>query len=137
MNIRTDAGVQYFARSKDQGIHWTPAYKSTIASPLSPATIARIPGKKDLLLVWNNNDGSNAELKGKRTPLNIAISKNNGRSWKHIKTLEGDPDGWYCYIAIHFVGKNILLGYLGGSQKKRTRLAQIDLSLVPLEWMYE
>ena len=50
--------------------------------------------------------------------------------------LEPDPDGWYCYIAIHYVGKKVLLGYLGGSQKKKTRLAQIDVSLVDLDWIY-
>jgi Neuraminidase (sialidase) len=137
MFIRTDAGVQYYSKSVDKGLHWSPAFRSTIASPLSPASMARIPGKKDLVLVWNNNDGSIPELKGKRTPLNIALSKNNGKTWKQIKTLEPDSDGWYCYTAIHFVGQHILLGYLGGSQKKKTRLAQIDLTLLPLKWLYD
>ncbi len=136
MFIRTNSGFQYKSISKDKGIHWTPAEKSNIVSPLSPASIARIPGKRDLLLVWNNNDGSDPTTKGKRTPLSIAISKNDGKTWEHTKMLEPDPDGWYCYIAIHYVGKKVLLGYLGGSQKKKTRLAQIDVSLVDLDWIY-
>ena len=136
MLIRTNAGVQYRSISHDKGIHWTAAEKSNIISPLSPASIARMPGKGDLVLVWNNNDGSNPETKGKRIPLNIAVSKDNGKTWGEIKTIEGDTDGWYCYIAIHFVKDKILLGYLGGSQKKKTRLAQIDVSLVDIKWLY-
>ena len=43
-------------------------------------TIERIPGTGDWLLVWNNNDGSNPEIKGKRTPLTTAISKDEGKN---------------------------------------------------------
>jgi sialidase-1 len=136
MFMRTNAGVQYKSYSRDKGLTWSPAEKTNIISPVSPASIARIPGKKDLVLVWNNNDGSIPETKGKRTPLNIAVSKDEGKTWRNEKIVEGDADGWYCYIAIHFVGKKILLGYLAGSQKKRTRLAQIDVSLVDIKWLY-
>ena len=53
MNIRTDAGSQYFAYSEDGGQSWSSPVPSVLDSPLSPAVIKRIPGSDDLLAVWN------------------------------------------------------------------------------------
>src|SRR5437764_97963 len=44
MFMRTDLGCQYRSYSKDGGDTWSPAEPSNILSPLSPASIARIPG---------------------------------------------------------------------------------------------
>jgi len=89
-------------------------------------------------MVWNRNDGSDPEIRGKRTPLTIAVSDNEGRRWKHVTTLESDKDGWYCYIAMHFTAEGrLLLGYCAGSQRRKTRLAQTDLALInPDRLMY-
>jgi len=132
MLIRTDRGVQYFSRSGDEGKTWSSAEPGNIDSPCSPASIKRIPLTGDLLMVWNNN-GKNQ----KRTPLNIAISKNEGKSWKKIQTIEDDPDGWYCYTAIHFTGKNVLLAYCAGSQSKKTHLSIINITELSLDWIYK
>jgi len=51
---RTNAGVQYISFSEDQGESWSPLKPGNIKSPLSPASIERIPKTGDLLLVWNN-----------------------------------------------------------------------------------
>lgn len=106
MFIRTDKGVQYASYSKDNGETWSAVQPTNIVSPLSPASIERIPSTGDLLMVWNDN-GKNQ----KRTPLNIAISKDEGKTWTQIKTLEDDPNGTFCYTAIHLVDKYVLLGY--------------------------
>ena len=55
MYIRTNAGVQYFSYSQDQGETWSPVQPGNLKSPLSPASIERIPSTGDLLAVWNNN----------------------------------------------------------------------------------
>jgi len=137
MIIRTDAGFQYQSFSNDNGTSWGPAAVTNIQSPVSPATIARIPSTGDLLMVWNNN-GLTGSLKGLRTPLNIAVSKDEGKTWQKQKTLEGDPDGWYCYTAIHFVGKkNVLLSYCAGNRPKRTSLSITDVKLLTLNWIYK
>ena len=98
MFIRTYSGFQYISFSQDKGKSWSPVQPSNIKSPLSPASIERIPSTGDLLLVWNNNGLPH----GKRTPYNIAISKDEGSTWEKMKNLEVDPDGWYCYTAIEF-----------------------------------
>lgn len=136
MFIRTNAGVQYLSYSKDKGVTWSPAKPSTIKSPVSPASIKRIPSTGDLLLVWNNNAGDIPAIKGKRTPLNAAISKDEGKTWQNIKTIEDDPNGWYCYIAIHFSGKNVLLGNCAGIQPKYSHLASTHITRFSLDWIY-
>lgn len=136
MWIRTNAGCQYQSESSDGGISWTPATRSNIPSPLSPAAIDRIPKTGDLLLVWNNNDSSNPATKGKRTPLSVAISRDEGKSWENIKNIESDPDGWYCYTAVHFVGSTVLLGYCAGSQSKKTHLSETDLRRIQISRIY-
>jgi len=110
MYVRTTANVQYFSFSKDRGLTWSPVEAGNLKSPCSPATIARIPSTGDLLVVWNDNG-----VDQKRTPLNIAISRDEGKSWIKNKVLENDPKGSYCYTAIHFTGKDILVGYFDWS----------------------
>lgn len=126
MFIRTDAGVQYASYSKDKGATWSAAQPIRIASPLSPASIARIPSTGDLLMVWNNN-GTNQ----KRTPLNVAVSKDEGKNWEHIKILEDDPYGVFCYTAIHFIGKDVLLAYANWKTMGTT------IVRVSLDWIYK
>lgn len=137
MIIRTDAGFQYQSFSNDNGATWGPAAVTGIQSPVSPATIARIPSTGDLLMVWNNN-GLTGPIKGWRTPLNIAYSKDEGKTWQNRKVVESDPEGWYCYTAIHFVGKNdVLLSYCAGNRPKRTSLSVTNVKLLSLDWIYQ
>ncbi|HCS21747.1 MAG TPA: hypothetical protein DIW47_14515 [Bacteroidetes bacterium] len=116
---------------------WSSVERSNIKSPVSPASIARIPSTGDLLLVWNNNSGDDPAIEGKRTPLTVAISKDEGRIWERIKNIEVDPDEWYCYIAIHFSGKNVLLGYCAGNGPKGTGLAITRVTKLSLNWIYK
>jgi len=132
MFIRTEMGVQYISYSKDKGKTWNPAERSNIVSPRSPASIERIPSTGDLLMVWNNNGKDHT-----RTPLNTAISKDEGTTWENIKTLEGDPNGWYCYTAIHFVGDHVLLAYCAGSQTGRAHLSTTNITRLSLGWIYD
>lgn len=104
--VRTKKGVQYASFSTNDGTSWSVIEPTKIISPLSPASMKRIPSTGDLLLVWNNN-GKNQ----KRIPLNVAVSKNEGKDWEHIKTIENDTNGIYCYTAIHFIGKYVILAY--------------------------
>ncbi len=131
MNIRANGGFQYYAYSKDRGITWSPVVASAISSPISPASITRIPSTGDLMLVWNNN-GAKGEgyFKGKRTPLTLAISKDEGLTWQHLKNIEEDPEGMFCYTAIHFVKDYVLLGYGMGAGLQQSRVVRIKLDEV-------
>ena len=136
MIIRSNPGVQCISYSKDKGVTWSSVKSSNIKSPVSPASIERIPSTGDLLLVWNNNGGDDPAIKGKRTPLTVAISKDEGKTWQKAKNVEDDPDGWYCYIAIHFVGKDVLLGHCACNRPKGTGLAVTQITKLSVDWIY-
>ena len=138
MFIRTQLGRQYLSFSSDRGDTWSEARASDILSPLSPASIKRIPTTGHLLMVWNDHSFAEDSIRasaasgGKRTPLTVAISADDGRTWITRRNLRDDPDGWYCYTAIHFDGARVLLAFAdGGSglpRLSRTSIAWFDLA---------
>lgn len=132
---RTDAGFQYGFRSTDAGRTWSPPEPTTLASPVSPASIRRIPGSSDLLCLHNDHSGQFPFKKGFRTPLVASLSKDDGRTWTGHRLLEGDPDGWYCYTAIHYVGDSVLLAYCAGDSTKRSHLNHLRIRRVSLSWL--
>ncbi len=137
MLCRTDLGCQLRSWSSDGGNTWSPVEQTGILSPVSPATCKRIPKSNSLLLVWNDHATVPEALKDKRTPLSVAVSEDDGRSWQHVKNIETNPDGWFCYTAIEFVEDDcVLLGYCAGDKSvgglNRTRVMRI-----PVGWLHE
>ena len=135
MFCRSNAGVQYITFSKDDGQSWSAIQPSNIKSPLSPASIERIPSTGDLLLVWNDNYES-SHGGGKRTPFNLAISRDDGKTWERQKTLESNPDGWYCYTAIEFIADHVLLAHCAGDRKKFNGLETTQITRLSSDWVY-
>ncbi len=133
---RTDRGTQFVSFSNDSGETWSPLRPGTIRSPLSPASIERIPATGDWLLVWNDTYIPGALNGGPRTPLNLAISKDEGKTWQLKKTLETDPKGWYCYTAISFEDDHVLLAYCAGDRRKEPGLATTKITRLSLDWVY-
>jgi len=136
MFIRSDAGSQLLSYSQDRGETWAEAKRSNIISPVSPATIERIPSTGDLLLVWNNHENVDEKHRGKRTPLCVAISRDEGKTWTSVRTLEDDPNGWYCYIAMDFINGRVLLGHCAGD-RRTGGLNLTQITSFPVEWLYE
>jgi hypothetical protein len=136
MFIRTQLGSQYISYSADGGETWSEAKPSALVGPLSPASIKRLPKTGDLLAVWNDHTEmdesfrANEKSGGKRTPLTVAISKDEGRTWMRRRDVLAAADGWYCYTAIHFVGSRVLLGFVSGGEGlphlSRTSLAWFE-----------
>jgi sialidase-1 len=131
---RTSLGAQYGFRSADAGRTWSAPEPTELKSPASPASIKRLPGSADLLGIFNDHSGRFEFAKGKRTPLVAAISSDGGRTWPLRKVLEGDPGGWYCYTAIHFVDDAVLLAYCAGDQKIGG-LNRLRIRRVALDWL--
>jgi Neuraminidase (sialidase) len=136
MFCRTPHGSQHLSYSEDGGETWSAFEPSNIHSPLSPASIERIPQTGDLLLIWNNHENVAAELRGKRTPFNAAVSSDEGRTWRRVKTLEDDPNGWYCYTAIEFVGDHVLLAHCAGD-RRTGGLNTTQITRFSLDWLYD
>ena len=136
MFCRALGGTQYECYSTDGGITWTNLKPGNIKSPLSPASIDRIPSTGDLIMFWNNNfkpigDGN------RRTPFNVAISRDEGKTWEKVKEVENNPDGWYCYTAIHFEDDYVVIGHCAGDRKKNNGLAASQITLLSYDWIYD
>ena len=131
---RTSAGMHFRSYSSDAGETWTPAEPTDLLSPCSPATFERLPGRDDILMVWNDHRGMDPALAGKRTPLSLALSKDDGLTWDRVANLETDPNGWYCYTAMAFTGTHILLGQCAGDRSTNNGLAQTQVLCLPLDW---
>ncbi len=124
---------QLVSRSEDGGETWSALKRSNISQPTaSPASIERIPATGDLLLVWNNGDDPLASKQpvGRR-PFTAAISKDEGATWEHIQNLGTDPQGWYCYTAIEFVGDAVLLAHC-----EYPGLNSLQVTRLPVSWLY-
>ncbi len=127
---RTNAGVQYHCYSSDGGNTLSELKPMGLASPVSPASIERIPGAGDLVAVWNDHSALPVAQRRARTPLTVAISEDDGASWSTVRTIADAADGWYCYTAITFAEDHMLLGYVAGEQKPGQHLATTNLSRI-------
>lgn len=135
MLCRTDQGCQFRSYSEDGGITWSPAEPTDLLSPVSPATLKRIPQTGDVLLVWNDHRNIDDARRGKRTPLKIAISRDEGQTWENVKTLEDDPAGWYCYTAVESLGHRVLLAYCA-TGAGMPLLSQTQITWFDVDWLY-
>lgn len=132
---RTDLGRQYEMFSMDNGNTWTGPGPSRFTSPNSPLSMKR-DKNGDLWAVWNPVPEYNGREKtgfftGGRTPLVIAVSRDNGQTFERETAFETDEYRGYCYCAIYFLEDGMLLGYNAGGAEDgsclaRTRIRRID-----------
>jgi sialidase-1 len=134
---RTDTGAQWACTSTNAGLSWSAPVETSLQSPLSPASIKRLPGSNELLAVFNDHSGVFPCEPGsnKRTPLVAAVSKDNGRTWPMRKLLENDPEGRYCYTAIHFEGDAVLLAYFDFRGTRPPAVNALRIRRISLEWL--
>jgi len=136
MLLRTNQKRQFYTYSNDHGKSWGVMAPTTLKSPVSPASMARIPSTGDIMVVWNNNDDETPSTRSHRTPFNLAISKDEGKTWGNIKTIEDNKDGMYCYTAIHFIGDHVLLGHCAGLMSRTQGLCVTHITRLSTRWIY-
>ncbi|MFN9717244.1 MAG: sialidase family protein [Planctomycetota bacterium] len=91
MVMRNQLGKLYFSESQDDGATWGPAFASSLTAPESCPELTRIPGTSDLLMIWNHShDPKFRSHFGKRSPLTTAISRDHGKTWRHVRDIETD-----------------------------------------------
>lgn len=144
---RTDTGRQWQTVSRNRGKNWAPPQPSRFLSPTSAMSIKRIPATGDLLAVWNDHSrrwklpppvlsgGFGTNSSWGRTPLALAISQNEGKTWKLAKLVEDDPRRGFCYTAIHFIEDAVLLAYCCGGVRGGV-LQDTRIRRVTLDWLY-
>lgn len=79
------------ATSEDQGRTWSSASPISLPNPNSAIDAVNLQDGR-IILVYNHS-------KKERTPLNVAVSKDDGKSWETKVTLE-DSEGEYSYPSV-------------------------------------
>lgn len=112
MVFRNKLGYVGRAYSEDKGDTWSDPKLLDLTSSLAPQKITRIPGTGHLLLLWCNNSNAPAMSRGKklplvkvaqlklslgelRSPLTAAVSRDQGRTWEHVRNIAQDSPGSY------------------------------------------
>ncbi len=134
---RTELGRQYETFSMDGGETWTACQPSRFTSPNSPLCMKRGDDGK-LYAIWNPIPEYNGREKvgyftGGRTPMVIAASGDDGRSFTEPVAFEWDKDSGYCYCAIYFIKDALLLAYCAGGSKERSCLVKTRIRRIEKE----
>ncbi|MFV2069721.1 MAG: sialidase family protein [Pirellulales bacterium] len=137
MAMRTEKNTQkkiYLSRSTDGGETWSRAVPSGLKNPSSVTCLKRIPGTKDLLIVFNNSDVC---TKHGRTPMSAALSSDGGRTWRIVgdivfgKGIELGPAG------VIFPSKDtVLLAFTWIIPPDTRTRVPIGAVVIDREWFY-
>jgi predicted neuraminidase len=106
--LRTAGGKVWRADSKDFGQTWGPVYATPLPNNDSGIDLLRYDDGR-LYLVYNPV----AKNWGPRTPLDLAVSRDDGETWTTVAHLEDDPnlDSEYSYPAIVRTREGIAVCY--------------------------
>lgn len=83
MLLRTPLGRFYQSWSNDDGTSWCHPEPTALASARAPASLTRIPGTDDLLVIWNQASADEIQMGRQRIRLSSAISRDGGITWRH------------------------------------------------------
>ena len=84
-------GDCWSSRSYDGGLTWTPAVRGPFKNPNSAMAMIHL-ASGGLVAAYNDSDHYR-----RRTPLCVALSTDEGRSWPHVRALEDRP-GEFTYL---------------------------------------
>jgi sialidase-1 len=95
-------------------------------------TVTRIPSTGDLLFIWISEksvDKVNPKIQ-RRCALTSAISRDEGRTFEHIRNIVRDPEDDFGYQCVDFLGKDLaLVGYHARDG--------LHVARIPIDWFYE
>ena len=120
--LRSTGGQIWRSDSSDGGKTWTPIYDTGLPNNSSGVDALLLEDGR-LLLVYNPVPGNWKA----RTPLDLAVSEDNGKTWRTIAHLEADADlrSEFSYPAIIRTKTGIAITYT--YQRERVRCWEIPL----------
>ena len=135
MTLRTQLGHIAFSYSEDAGDHWSKAKPWSVRAPEAPSTLRQIPSTGDWLLVWNDTFVEGADHGGSRTPLTIAISCDQAKTWKYRQNIEPSKTHTFSYASVAFYHGRVLLSYYVRDNK--TGRISSRFRSMPIAMLYE
>jgi len=134
MYIRTDQGYVYGALSRDGGETWSDPWPfASLPSPAAPATMVRLPDGGLVVFYNHRPEGAKAGWKD-RTPLAVARSDDEGRTWRRLADLEPSPEFCYAYTSCRIYGDKAVLTYYVWPRAVEMGFEQTRLRFRVLPW---
>jgi alpha-L-rhamnosidase len=124
--MRSRNGKLATSFSSDQGKTWTPVILSELPNNQSGTDAVTLRDGRHVL-VYNNFETLPGTPKGPRTPLSLAISDDDGLTWRHLMTLEDSPVQQYSYPAI-IEGRDGTLHVTYTWRRKRVGYKQVRIA---------
>ena len=146
MYMRTELGAVFQSESGDGGAIWSKPQTTGLKAPESMPCLTTIPKTGDLLLIWNNGFyDPDFDHCGKRTPLTVAISRDEGKTWENFKDIETDPTYEFTNPSCHFTSRDkVIITYVASKMDNPNPPGRLGRSCMPLkeaiadvEWFYE
>jgi len=103
MLTRSTEDFIFRSDSEDYGLTWSKLYPTALPNNNSSIDVTRLNDKNGTLALVFNNLGTD----GIRTPINLAISTDNGVSWPNIIKLEHKTNSEFSYPAIVHVDNKV------------------------------
>ncbi len=110
MFMRSHRGYLSISRSQDGGEHWSEPALSMLAMPCAPFCVKKDPYSGYVFLVWDHSFPA-AQIQYPRSPLHMAVSRDDGETFSLVEALESDPDRHYGYPSIYFDRDEIFVNY--------------------------
>ncbi len=148
MVMRTQLGSVFQSFSEDGGATWSKAQTTGLKAPESCPELMRIGQTGDLAMVWNNStfdpswDGEGVGSHyGKRSPLTMAVSGDDGQTWSHVRNIEDDPGWGFTNPALTFTsgGKGILTYFCmpyTDQWRMDVRHVHLRAAVFDVDWLY-
>lgn len=118
--MRTDKGRIYKSKSSDGGLTWTKAERTSLPNNNSGIDSVRASDGK-VYLVYNPIE----ENWGGRSPLELAVSEDNGETFGTLAVLENEKCGEFSYPAITFFDDKLHITYT--YNRKKIMYCEVDL----------
>jgi predicted neuraminidase len=99
MYLRTNSRYIYQSTSSDNGRTWTIPSPTIFPNPNSGIDLLKTK-KGNFILVYNHSSN-------RRTPLNIALSEDEGKTWRYNKILENE-EGEFSYPQVIQTSDNLI-----------------------------
>lgn len=122
MLLRSSAGVICRSDSEDYGKTWSPVYKTDLPNPNSGIDVTKLDDNT-LVLIFNPDDKN----WGSRSPISLAVSKDNGQTWDPTIELDGgDVEDEFSYPSVISWGDTVAVTYTWNRERIAFWMGKID-----------
>lgn len=117
MWCRAGGGFMYRAYSSDGCLTWSEFEPITeLSIPMGPQSIHRLPGGRRMIMLYNDRGDipfGHPQFYWRR-PMSVAVSDDEGKTWRRHGVLEPDWIASNCYYSILPHGDNLVFTYYEG-----------------------